>query len=186
MGTRWNERLNKLCGEGGSSLVETAISLCLYLGLLIGVIELLLTVYSYHFVSDAAREATRYAVIRGANSCYPNPLFPDCNLGPADILSKTNPRHNPVLQYIESIRYPFLNPDNLSADVTWWVSRQNANGTTNWTTQCAGQADTNGNPCNAEGNAVKVVVTYDFPLSLPLVRIPLIKVSSSSQMVINF
>ena len=185
-GPGWSKRLRSVCRDSGSSLVETAISLCLYLMLLIGVIELLLTVYSYHFVSDAAREATRYAVIRGANSCYPNPSFPDCNLGPANIGSKTNPGHNPVLQFIESIRYPFLNPKNLSAEVTWWVSHQNASGTTTWTTQCSGAADANGNACNAEGNAVRVVVTYDFPLTLPWMRIPLIKVSSSSQMVINF
>lgn len=166
--------------------METAISLALYLGLFIGILELLLTVYTYHFVSDAAREATRYAVIRGANSCYPNPAFPDCNLGPANISSKTSPDHNPILRYIESIRYPLLNPKSLSTDVTWWVSHQSANGTTTWTTQCAGAKDADGNACNAEGNAVRVVVTYDFPLSLPWVRVPLVKVSSSSQMVINF
>ncbi|HTB98669.1 MAG TPA: TadE/TadG family type IV pilus assembly protein [Terracidiphilus sp.] len=182
----WSERFRQVGLESGSSLVETAISLSLYLMLLIGVIELLLTVYSYHFVSDAAREATRYAMIRGANSCYPNPAFPDCNLGPQSISSTTNESHNPVLQYIESIRYPLLNPKNLSADVTWWVSQQSTSGTTTWLTQCTGATDANGNACNAEGNAIRVVVTYDFPLTLPWVRIPLVKVSSSSQMVINF
>jgi len=182
----WVGPFRKFGMDGGSSLVETAISLSLYLMLLIGVIELLLTVYSYHFVADAAREATRYAMIRGANSCYPNPAFPDCNLGPESISSTTNQSHNPVLQYIERIRYPFLNPNNLSAQVTWWESQQSANGTTTWTTQCVGATDTNGNACNAEGNAIRVVVTYDFPMTLPWVRIPLVKVSSSSQMVINF
>lgn len=172
--------------DDGASLVEVAVSLSVYLMLLMAVIELLLTLYSYHFVSDAAREATRYAVIRGANSCYPNPAFPNCNLGPPSITSATNPNRNAVLQYIDSIRYPGLDPKNLSADVTWWIAQQNANGNMSWTTQCSRQLDAKDNPCNAEGNAVRVVVTYDFPLTLPWMRASLIKVSSTSQMAINF
>ena len=184
--TFWRDAIKQLRREDGASLVEVAVSLSVYLMLLIAIIELLMVLYSYHFVSDAAREATRYAVIRGANSCYPNPAFPNCNLGPPNIASTTNPSRNAVLQYIDSIRYPGLNPKNLSADVTWWISRQNANGNTSWTTQCSGTLDQKGNACNAEGNAVRVVVTYDFPLTLPWLRASLVKVSSTSQMVINF
>ena len=175
----------RLRGDEGASLVEVAISLSVYLTLLFGVIELLLSLYAYNFVSDAAREATRFAVIRGANSCVPSPSFPNCNLGPPSITSTTDPSLNPVLQYIDTFRYPGLSPDNLSADVSWWVAHQNANGHTNWTTQCAGALDAKGNACNAEGNAVRVVVTYNFPLRLPWMSAHLLKVSSTSQMVIN-
>jgi TadE-like protein len=182
----WSNTIKAFFRSDGASLVETAVSLSVYLMLLIAVIEVLLELYSYHFVSDAAREATRFAVIRGANSCYPNPAFPNCNLGPASITSTTNPNRNPVLQFIDSFRYPGLSPKSLSADVTWWISRQNANGNTSWTTQCSGPVDAKGNACNAEGNAVRVVVTYNFPLTLPWIRAPLARVSSTSQMVINF
>jgi Flp pilus assembly protein TadG len=172
--------------EDGASLVEVAISLAVYLTLLFGIFELTLALYAYNFVSDAAREATRYGVIRGENSCNPNPAFPNCNLQPASITSTTNPSGNPVLQYIDSLRYPGLNPRNLSARVTWWVAKQNAIGNTSWTTQCLGSVDAKGNACNAEGNAVKVVVTYNFPLSIPWLNPSIVKVSSTSQMVINF
>jgi hypothetical protein len=166
--------------------VEVAVSLAVYLAMLLGVIELLLAMYAYNFVSDAAREATRFAVIRGANSCVPNPSFPNCNLGPLSVTSATDPSLNPVLQYIDTLRYPGLSPDRLSADVSWWVAHQNASGHTSWTTQCRRAVDAKGNACNAEGNAVRVVVTYSFPLRLPWMRESLLKVSSTSQMVINF
>jgi TadE-like protein len=175
-----------LRSEAGASLVEVAVSLAVYLSLLFTVIELSLALYAYNFVSDAAREATRYAVIRGENSCVPNPGFPSCNLQPGSIGSTTNPTDNPVLQYIDSLRYPGLDPNNLSAAVTWWVANQNASGVTTWTTECTGAVDVRGNACNAEGNAVKVVVTYTFPLSIPWLKPTIGRVSSTSQMVINF
>ncbi|HUB29057.1 MAG TPA: TadE/TadG family type IV pilus assembly protein [Terracidiphilus sp.] len=173
-------------GQDGASLVEVAVSLAVYLSLLFSVIEISLALYAYNFVSDAAREATRYAVIRGANSCVPSPGFPNCNLQPGSITSTTNPSANPVLAYIDSLRYPGLDPNNLSTDVTWWVASQNASGVTSWTVQCTGRVDVKGNACNAEGNAVKVVVTYQFPLSVPWLRPTIAHVSSTSQMVINF
>jgi TadE-like protein len=186
----WNgmaTRIGRLLGcQRGTSLVEVAVSLAVYLSLMFGVIEFSMAVYAYNFVSDAAREATRYAVIRGENSCVPNPGFPNCNLQPGSITSTTNPQNNPVLEYIDSLRYPGLNPSNLSAAVTWWVAQQNENGNTSWTIQCAGSVDLHGNPCNAEGNAVKVVVTYRFPLSIPWMKPTIARVSSTSQMVINF
>ena len=179
-------RVRQVLGDEGASLVEVAISLAVYVTLLFAVIEFLLSMYAYNFVSDAAREATRFAVIRGANSCVPNPSFPNCNLGPPNVTSSTDASLNPVLQYIDSLRYPGLSPDNLSADVTWWVAHQNASGHTDWATQCTGALDAKGNACNAEGNAVRVVVTYNFPLRLPWINAHILKVSSTSQMAINF
>ena len=134
----------------------------------------------------AAREGTRYAVIRGEDSCYPNPSFPNCNLQPSSIKSNTNPNTNPVLSYVDSFRYPGLDEKNLSAVVTWWVASQTPNGHTSWTIPCTGKVDDKGNACNAEGNAVRVVVTYSFPLSIPLMHKSIVQVSSTSQMVINF
>ena len=172
--------------EEGASLVEMAIAASIYLSLFFGIIEICLALYAYNFVSDAAREGTRYAVIRGEYSCYPNAAFPNCNLQPSNITSTTNPSGNPVLQFIESLQYPGLNPNNLTTTVTWWVGTQNASGNTSWTTACTGSVDSNGNACNAEGNAVRVVVTYHFPLSIPWLKAPILSVSSTSQMPINF
>jgi Flp pilus assembly protein TadG len=179
-----------LACQSGSSLVEFAVAAAVYFSLFFGVIETCFALYTFNFVSDAAREATRYAMVRGANSCLANAAFPDCNLLPTNITSSTDSTHNPVLAYIDSTNYPGLDPNRMSATVTWWVATQTTdaggNPTTVWTTPCTTAVDANGNACNAPGNAVNVVVTYGFPLSIPWWKSSLVKVSSTSQMVINF
>ena len=70
-----------LC-EQGASLVEMALSASVLFVLLFGIIETCMALYAYNFVSEAAREATRYAVVRGPNSCLISSTFPACNLNP--------------------------------------------------------------------------------------------------------
>ena len=57
--------------QRGSVLVESAIALSTFLILLFGIIEAGRMVYTYNTLAFAAREGTRYAVVRGAN--YPSP-----------------------------------------------------------------------------------------------------------------
>ena len=161
--------------------MEFAVAISAYFALFFGVIELCLSLYCYNFVCDAARAATRYTSVRGSQSCVVSSTFPNCNLLPTGITSSTN---NPVLSYIETFHYPGLNSTNLSATVTWWVASQNANGQTSWTTPCTGATDSNGNPCNNVGNAVKVVVNYNFPMSIPFWKNGTLPVTSTSEMVI--
>jgi Flp pilus assembly protein TadG len=167
--------------DDGAVLVEFAVAASAYFALFFGVIELCLSLYCYNFVCDAARAATRYTSVRGSQSCTVSSTFPNCNLLPTNITSSTN---NPVLSYIETFHYPGLTASNLSATVTWWVASQNASGQTSWTTQCTGATDSNGNPCNNVGNAVKVVVNYNFPISIPFWKRGTLPVTSTSEMVI--
>src|SRR6476659_7718911 len=105
MGKRTMSRQNKLLsvrgvcrllrrkgrGEEGGSLVEMAL-VCAFvvIPMLFGIIEVSLALYSYNFVTDAAREATRYAIVRGPESCTIAPTFPDCNLSPAGSVNPTS------------------------------------------------------------------------------------------------
>ena len=176
----------RICGsEQGASLVETAVALSLYLSLFFGLFEISLALYTFNFVSDAAREATRWAVIRGSNSCVVSSTFPSCNLLPTSVTSNTDSANNPVLAYVDTLDYPGLNPSNLSAAVTWWSQSQDANGHTSWTTKCTGATDASGNACNQAGNAVNVVVTYSFPLSIPFWHKAAVTLSSTSQMMVS-
>ena len=52
--------------NNGQTLVETALSIAALLMFIIGSAEIGLAAYSYHFISDASREATRYAIVRGS------------------------------------------------------------------------------------------------------------------------
>ncbi|MGA8089648.1 MAG: TadE family protein [Terracidiphilus sp.] len=56
-----------MIGEQRSAIVEMAVVRSLLFVVLFGIIELSLAMYTYNYVSDAAREATRYAIVRGSS-----------------------------------------------------------------------------------------------------------------------
>jgi Flp pilus assembly protein TadG len=51
--------------ERGSAIVEYAFAVVMSLVLLFGMVDFGRALYSYHFISNAAREGTRYASVRG-------------------------------------------------------------------------------------------------------------------------
>jgi hypothetical protein len=60
--------------ECGSALVEYAVGILLLLTIMFGIIDFARALYAYHFVSDAAREGTRQAIVRGSTcSGLPGP-----------------------------------------------------------------------------------------------------------------
>jgi Flp pilus assembly protein TadG len=175
-------------GEEGAALVEMALASIVMLAMLFGIIEMSLAIYTYTFVSDAAREATRYAIVRGPDSCTISPTFPNCNLSGGSA-------GNPLQTYVRSLTYPGVDPSRLSVAATWLVASGTLVGsgstgytTTSWPNACAGGGafDTGtGLACNNVGNAVRVVVSYQFPLSIPFWRATTLNISSTSQMVIS-
>lgn len=52
--------------ERGSTLLEFAVTIIILLTFLFGIIDFSRALYTYHFVAHSAREATRYAVVRGS------------------------------------------------------------------------------------------------------------------------
>jgi Flp pilus assembly protein TadG len=178
-------------GEEGASLVEmTLVCSFVYLPMLFGIIEVSLALYSYNFICDAARRATRYAVVRGVQSCAISSTFPDCNLGPATSSNPTSTDGSAALQtFVRNTGYPGIDPNKLTVTVTWWSANVTnpADGTysyTDWNTQCT-STDLNGNACNTPGNAVKVVVNYPYTLGIPFMKSYSMNLGSTSQMVIN-
>jgi len=63
-GTRRRAGLRR--GDEGSSLVSFAMTLPILLGFTFGVMQVCLGYYSYEEISEAAREGTRYAAVRGS------------------------------------------------------------------------------------------------------------------------
>jgi Flp pilus assembly protein TadG len=146
--------------ESGTALVEFAIASSVLLMLMFGIIELCFALYTYNYVSDAARVATRYAVVRGS-SCT---ALPDCGITAGELQN-----------YVRGIGYPGINPRKLTVRTTWLSF--NPGPPTTWDA-CAGQ-------CNEPSNAVKIQVSYDFPLFLPFWRSTSLQLTSTSQMVIS-
>ena len=166
-----------LAGEDGQTMVEMALTCSILFAMIFGIVEISLALYTYNFVSEAAREATRYAVIRGSNSCVISPTFPDCNLNPVTTGNPavTYTTTSPLQTYLRGRQFPYSSGLTVTAA---WFSPSGAPSNT-WTTACTIST------CNAVGNAVQVTVTYAFPVGIPYVGAYTISVHSTSQMVIS-
>lgn len=148
----------------GATLVEFAISASVLFSILFGIMELGLLFYAYNFTSEAAREATRWASVRGSTSCSNTPNLTECNATKAQITA-----------FVQGLGYPGVTSSNISVSTNWLTATTNA-GVTSWSS-CSGA-------CNLPHNAVNVKVTYPFPLGVPFVPITTITVGATSQMVV--
>ena len=145
--------------DSGSAIVEFAVASTVLFMMLFGIIQACLALYTYNYISDAARVATRYASVRGS-SCSG---MSDCGATASQIQT-----------YLRGIPYPGIKSSNLTVAATWF-SASSAPPTT-WTA-CGSQ-------CNAPGNEVQVTVTYAFSLNIPFWKKAAINMSSASQTVI--
>jgi Flp pilus assembly protein TadG len=57
-----------LKSECGTGLVEYAVIVVIFMTMLLGIADFSRALYAYHFVSSQAREATRYAMVRGCST----------------------------------------------------------------------------------------------------------------------
>ena len=144
--------------ERGSNLLEYGVVLTLFLAMLFGVVDFGRALYAYHFVSDAAREGTRYAMVRG--STCPESQCPSGPSGPDNT--------SDIQNYIKNVPAG-INPGQLTVTPTW-----NPNGS----------ATCNSAP-NAPGCVVEVQVSYSFSFMLPFMPKSNIVMTSSSQMIIS-
>ena len=181
----------KIACEEGTALVEIGLSAIVVLMVLFGIFQAGYLLYTYNYVCNAARDASRYAAIRGPNSCNDatNQPFPDCGLSPSKFTSTTDPTQNPLLKYVEGMGYPGLSSSNESMQVKFLVATKTSTGTTTWAedANCNNGSDTdsNANACNNVGNIIQVKVIYNFPLNIPFWRSATIPVGSVSSMMIS-
>jgi Flp pilus assembly protein TadG len=104
-----------LGGEHGAELVEFALVFVALLMFLFGIMGFGHALYAYHFVSNAAREGTRYAMVRGS-LCKPS--GPACPAGQGDISD-----------YIANNAPPGIDRSALKVSTTW---QNNRNDPGNW------------------------------------------------------
>jgi len=177
--------------EQGSALVEMAlVSTLVFFPLLFGIIEFSYGMYAYNWVNMAARQATRYAVVRGIESCQIAPTFPDCNMGPDTTNNTTSP--TALTTYVRSLSYPGIYTDatsnRLTVTTTYLARTITSVGGfqhTTWDTVCTSTDPLTAEDCNTPGEAVQVIVTYRFPLAIPFWKNASLNLNATSQMVIN-
>lgn len=160
--------------DGGTTLVETAIACSIFFALLLGVFEFSLAFYTYHFTSSAARQGSRYAIVRGA----------DCqmNLPAAPASFHCGASETDVARYVKNLNYPGINSSKYMG-VTVTSFSHDLTTTSNNQPHTVWSSCGRGTSCNAPGDQVQVTVTYDFPLSIPFWNKQSVRISSTSNMV---
>lgn len=143
--------------EDGQSTLETALSAIAVLTLFLGVMEMCLALYTYHFVSEAAREGTRYAMVRGS-SCF-------------GFTSACPAQASDVQTHVRGLGFPGIVSANVTVTTTWPTT--------------GSSCTPSSLPCNNPGNFVQVTVQYSFPLSIPFVPSITLPLASTSKMAIS-
>lgn len=150
--------------ERGASLVEFAVSIVLFMTLIVGIAWFAMAMYAYHYVSYSAQQAARYAIVRGADwgttTCAAANSYA-CNATAANVQS-----------YIRSVAPAGINPNDVTVTTTW-------PGTTP-----SGSA-TGCSPANKSGCLVNVTISYPFAMYIPLVPTTSLQFSASAQMVVQ-
>ena len=147
-----------------------AISSAVVLGLLFGVIQVCFAFYVHNMIDESAREASRYAIVRGSNCSTNTPSQTNCGATSAEITS-----------YVKSLGLPGVNAGTppMTVTTTWLTATSSGTpATTTWTACTTGT-------CNAPGNQVSVNIQYAFPLGIPFWKVTTVTMSSTSRMVIS-
>jgi Flp pilus assembly protein TadG len=168
---RWTTKMsafwNGAASERGEEMIEFAISAVVLFTTIFGILGCSLLLYAYHFSSYAAREATRYAVVRGSTWGSTNCATvqtPVCNATTANVQA-----------YVQSIVPPGISSGTQLTVTTTWPGTGLAGSATTCNT-------TNGN--NSPGCLVMVQVSYSFSYLLPFLPTTALNLNSTSEVVV--
>jgi Flp pilus assembly protein TadG len=166
-----------LRGEQATGLVEYAIICILFLTMILGIVDFGRALYAYHFVSNAAREATRWAAVNGStcgNDAPPGSCTApvSCSSGScATCTSNCSPAAaTDVENYVTMLTPTGIDSTKTTTTVSWPIT--------------SGSPGICATTQNYPGCTVEVQVSYNFSFLFPLIRTNSITLSSTSQMVI--
>jgi Flp pilus assembly protein TadG len=143
--------------ERGTSMLESSVMISVLLVMMFGIVGFGNALYTYHFVSNTAREATRWASVRGA-TC--GGLPDGCPAADTDVNA-----------YVQNLSTGIgLDPTKVTTTTTWVAPPNNL-------AACVSQH-------NSPGCVVKVQVQYSFQFLFPLLPSGF-TMQSTSQMVIS-
>jgi Flp pilus assembly protein TadG len=145
-------------GEHGAAALEFAVAAGFMFTMLIGLMKVCLAIYTYHYVAEAAREGSRYAMVRGS-SC-------------SGFSSACPATSDNVQTYVRGLGYPGITSSLMTV-------------TTTWATYPAGKPCTPSATCNNPSDVVMVQTSYAFPLNIPGVGSNTYTMTSTSVMIIS-
>jgi Flp pilus assembly protein TadG len=100
--------VDTLVCERGANLVEFALASAILFSLLFGVLQMCLALYTYNYISQAAREGARWAMVRGSTSCTNTPNLSNCNASSTAIQN-----------YVQGLGYPGITSGSVTVTPTW-------------------------------------------------------------------
>jgi Flp pilus assembly protein TadG len=168
--------MNLRRSERGQSLVEFAVILPILVLLLVGIFDLGHVVWTNDAISNAAREAARYAIVHGGSDSTPCPVGP----APAELTlpaaSASCPHPSPSIQSIKDRAAQWL--AGVGGNTNVWVC---------YGAVASCTSDTNAvGALNTRGSQVTVTVTTQMGMSAPaLLGIGPITLSASTTMLVN-
>lgn len=167
-----------LRAEAGAALVEMAIASVGFFAVFFGLIFVGYALYVYDFISDATREACRYAIVRGSDCTG----FAECSSTPPGATA------DDISTYVNNLNYPGINPSRMTVTTNWYtVVVKNGSTPTTYTHCGTTPTVTSGGVttvCNQPGNSVRVQITYVLPFSIPFWRATTITMGSQSELTI--
>jgi Flp pilus assembly protein TadG len=156
--------LRQLKDDSGSGMVEYAIVFVLLMTMILGMIDFGRALYTYHFLSNVTREATRWAAVNGF-TCNGDS---SCNgQGYMDSRPATS---SDVQTYVTKHTPPGIDTTKITTTVTWPVS-------TDSPAVCTTTA-------NSPGCTVQVQTSYVFSFLFPWVHSGTLTMSSTSDLII--
>jgi Flp pilus assembly protein TadG len=162
--------------ESGSGLVEYAIVFVVLMTMLLGIADFSRAVYAYHFVSNAARDAARYASVRGS-TCGAPPVG-DCSCscsgfytasGVAGPFTTQAAQTTDIKDFVKNVPTG-IDPTQLTTTPSWPNPKS--------LTTCA-------TTFNAPGCTVVVQVSYTFNFLSSFVSKKSVTLTSTSQEIIT-
>jgi Flp pilus assembly protein TadG len=159
--------------QRGATLVEYAFVLILFLTLLFGISGFGHALFVYHYLNNAAKEATRYAAVRG-KTCSDDGSCVASNsatgtAGPATAAD--------IQAFAKSIAPQSIDPSKLTITPTWTTDAGSP-------PICTTAVNSVGPYNNYQGCTVEVTVSYPYTFIFPFIKTGSITMSSTSEMVI--
>jgi hypothetical protein len=148
-------------GEEGQSMVEFGLAIIPMVVFVVGVMQVCLAAYTHEYISELAREGSRYAAFHGSNCILSS--GGSCTV--TDTTGSAYGSFPSVDNYVKGIGLPNLGGGSVNVVTTY----PGANGEA---------------PGGTPPDTVKVVVTYAFPYNIPLMPKKTLTMSSTSTMTI--
>jgi Flp pilus assembly protein TadG len=165
--------------ERGANLVEYGLVVSMFLLLLFGIGGFGHAIYVYHQLNNAAKEATRYAAVRGSTCSNDN----SCLASNSALGTVTGPTTQAdVTQFVKNITPTGVDPTKLT--VTVCGVSDTAACPASSPEVCTSAVGTLPATANYPGCTVQVQVQYAYNFIFPLIRTTVLNMSSTSDLII--